>query len=141
MKREDIAVNKRNSGYNCAQAVLCTYADIVGIEEKQLFALSEALGSGLGCTQGTCGALNAAEMVLSTLTSTSHLEHPDSKASTYPKARNLLKQFEEQVGGLKCREIKGIDTGVVLCECEDCVRIACRLIDQFIEKNKKSEEM
>ncbi len=137
MNREEIAVQKRNTGYNCAQAVLCTYADVIGMDEKQLFALAEALGSGLGCTLGTCGALNAAEMVLSCFTSSRHLEHPDSKAKTYPKARNLLKQFESEVGALQCRDIKGISTGIVLCECEDCVRIACRLVDAFIESENE----
>lgn len=131
MKHEDIAVEKRNRGYNCAQAVLCAYADEIGMDEKQLFVLSEAFGSGLGCTKGTCGALNAACMVLSTMTSTGNLDIPNSKAITYPKARNIVNAFEEEVGGLRCRDIKGIDTGKVLMECEDCVRLACRLIDAY----------
>lgn len=50
MKHEDIAVIKRNNGYNCAQAVLCAHAEELGMDEKQLFALSEGFGSGLGCT-------------------------------------------------------------------------------------------
>lgn len=93
MKHEDIAVIKRNSGYNCAQAVLCAYAEELRMDEKQLFALSEGFGSGLGCTLGTCGAL-------------------------------------------RCRDIKGIETGNVLCECEDCVRIACRLVDEMVFDKK-----
>lgn len=133
MKHEDIAVAKRNKGYNCAQAVLCAYADDIHMDEKQLFVLSEAFGSGLGCTQGTCGALNAACMVVSTLTSTGNLIQPNSKAITYPKARNILKQFEEEVGAIRCHDIKGIDTGNVLMECEDCVRLACRLVDEYMK--------
>ena len=73
MKHEDIAVIKRNNGYNCAQAVLCAYAEELGMDEKQLFALSEGFGSGLGCTFGTCGALNAACMIQSAMSSTCHL--------------------------------------------------------------------
>lgn len=133
MNHEEIAVSKRNQGYNCAQAVLCAYAKELNMDEKQLFVLSEAFGSGLGCTLGTCGALNAAAMVQSVLTSTGNLDHPDSKAITYPKVRNILKAFENEVGALRCRDIKGIETGKVLCECEDCVRIACRLIDDMVE--------
>lgn len=136
MKHEEIAVKKRNSGYNCAQAVLCAYAEELGMDEKQLFALSEGFGSGLGCTLGTCGALNAACMIQSVVSSTCHLDHPDSKALTYPKVRNLLKAFENNVGALRCRDIKGIETGNVLCECEDCVRIACRLVDEMVFDNK-----
>lgn len=134
MKHEEIAVEKRNKGFNCAQAVLCAYTKELNMDEKQLFVLSECFGSGLGCTLGNCGALNAAAMIQSVLSSSGNLEHPDSKAKTYPKVRNLLKQFEEQVGAIRCRDIKGIETGTVLCECEDCVRIACRLIDEVMEK-------
>ncbi len=133
MNKEELAVSKRNQGFNCAQAVLCAYAEELGMDEKQLFVLSEALGSGLGCTLGTCGALNAATMVQSVLSSTGNLEHPDSKAITYPKVRNIVKAFESEVGALRCRDIKGIETGTVLCECEDCVRVACRIIDKMIE--------
>ncbi len=130
MKREDQAVEKRNQGYNCAQAVICTYADKLNVPEELLFKLSEGFGSGLGCTLGTCGALNAACMIASYFSSTANLQKPNSKAKTYPLTRNLTKAFEQRAGALQCRIIKGLETGEMLCECEDCVRIACRLIDE-----------
>lgn len=137
MDRETLAVDKRNHGYNCAQAVLCSYADMIKMDEKQLFVLSESLGSGLGCTAGTCGALNAASMVLSSISSSGNLDHPDSKGKTYLQTRNLVKSFEKQCGALRCRDIKGIDTGVILCACEDCVRIACKLIDETLNGDNR----
>ena len=133
MNKEDIAVEKRNKGYNCAQAVVCSYCEDYGLNERDLFIASEALGTGLGCTLGTCGALNAACMVASMAKSTGHLEKPDSKGKTYPLARQITAAFKEEAGALQCRQIKGIDSGTVLCECEECVRIACRLIDRYIK--------
>lgn len=132
MNREEYAVELRNKGYNCAQAVLCAYKNEIQIDEKVLFSLSEALGSGLGCTLGTCGALNAACMIQSIFASSCNLEKPDSKGITYPRVRNIVKDFEKEVGALRCRDIKGIESGRVLMECEDCVRIACRLVDKYI---------
>ena len=40
----------------------------------------------------------------------------------------------EQAGAAVCRELKGIDTGRVLCEGEDCVRIGCRLVEKYVEE-------
>lgn len=135
MNKEELAVALRNKGYNCAQAVLCAYKDELNIDEKELFKLSEGFGSGLGCTLGTCGALNAACMIQSFCSSSANLDTPDSKAKTYPKVRNIVKDFEEQVGALRCRDIKGIETGEVLMECEDCVRLACRLVNEYVKEN------
>jgi C_GCAxxG_C_C family probable redox protein len=134
MNREDKAVELRNSGYNCAQAVICASADITGLDEAAAFALTEGLGSGLGCTQGTCGALNAACMVISMQLSSCHLDHPDSKQTTYPIMRSMLADFQSQAGAIRCRDLKGIENGKILCECEECVRIACRLIDKYRRK-------
>lgn len=47
-------------GFNCAQAIACTYADLVGADEKTMFAATEGLGLGMGGMQGTCGALSGA---------------------------------------------------------------------------------
>lgn len=138
MEKEDIAVEKRNSGFNCAQAVLCSYAEELNCDEALLFKLSECFGSGLACTKGTCGALNAACMVQSMYSSTGNLIHPDSKGKTYPKVKNIVSDFEQSVGAVRCRDIKGIETGNVLMECEDCVRLACRLTDKHVfDKGEK----
>lgn len=136
MKNEDVAVEKRNRGYNCAQAVVCTYCDALGLDEKTAFRMSEGLGTGLGCTLGTCGALNAACMLAGMVISTGNLETPNSKGKTYPVTREITKRFAEEAGAVQCRDIKGLETGNVLCECEDCVRIACRLVDEYLMKDR-----
>ena len=71
-------------------------------------------------------------MLLGLQTSSRNLEKPDSKGTTYVKERPLVKEFTEQVGALKCRDIKGVETGKMLCECEMCVRIASRLVDKYL---------
>ena len=135
MKNEEIAVAKRNKGYNCAQAVICTYCEKLGLDEKIAFQLSEGLGAGLGCTLGTCGALDAACMLAGMVTSTGNLESPNSKGKTYPVTMAMTKCFVEETGAARCRDLKGIDTGNILCTCEECVRIACRLVDEYVRKD------
>ena len=136
MNREEKAVMLRNKGYNCAQAVVCAYCDVFDISEDVAFAISEPFGSGLGCTKGNCGALVGACMLLGLKNSSRNLETPNSKGITYLQERPIVNDFIEQAGALKCREIKGIETGKVLCECEMCVRIASRLVDKYILKEE-----
>lgn len=45
-ERVKLAEEKHHSGYNCAQAVLCSYSDKLGIDEETLFRLSEGFGAG-----------------------------------------------------------------------------------------------
>ena len=40
--------DKHTRGYNCAQIVLCSYAEELGIDEETLFRISEGFGAGMG---------------------------------------------------------------------------------------------
>ena len=41
MKKSEEAVMKHSSGYNCAQAVACAFADKIGVDEQELFRLAD----------------------------------------------------------------------------------------------------
>ena len=136
MTKEDKAVMLgREHGYNCCQAVICAYAEEAGMKEEDLFRIAEGFGSGLGCTKGHCGALSAACMMAGIVKSTANLERGDSKGRTYAVTRDMVKDFEQEAGAVRCRDLKGIETGKVLYECEDCVRLGCRLIEKYCTKN------
>ena len=70
-------MTKKQSGCNCAQAVLCTYADIVGIDEETAMRLAAPFGAGMGNMEGTCGAIVGAGLVLARRLQ-GHL-HPERK--------------------------------------------------------------
>ena len=64
-KRIKRAINNHQKGYNCSQAVLCAYHDLIGLEERQAFKIAEGFGSGMGGLRHTCGAVTARFMVAS----------------------------------------------------------------------------
>lgn len=132
--RMEQAVEKRNKGYNCAQAVACTYCDKVGLDEEMIFKITEAMGVGMGNMEGTCGAITGAGVILGLLNSTANLENPDSKAATLKLARKIMEQFKERNESVLCKDLKGKDTGVILRSCPDCVRDACEFLEQSIEE-------
>ena len=114
-ERMDYAA-RRKKEMNCCQAVLVAFADKLGKSEEDLLRLGSGFGSGMATMEGTCGALVGAIMVSSLLS-------PDSEARN--NSRAIMSRFKELCGGTTiCRDLKGIETGKVLCSCEDCVRNA-----------------
>ena len=59
MEREYQAIQHFMNGYNCAQAVLLAFSDMVGMDEKTCAKLSSSFGGGMaGC--GRYAVLSAA---------------------------------------------------------------------------------
>ncbi|MBQ1412988.1 MAG: C_GCAxxG_C_C family protein [Clostridia bacterium] len=115
MEKRDYAVILKHSGCNCAQAVLCAFAEETG--------LSEDLLKRMGCMEATCGALVGAEILLGLKL---YQDRP-----VLANARQLHGAFTQRCGASLCKELKGRDTGIVLCECDDCVRHAVDLTQEF----------
>ena len=77
---------------------------------------------GMGCTEATCGALCGAGMVMGLM--------GKSGKPTAAIMRDILHEFEEKAGATICKDLKGIETGKMLCSCDDCVRHAVRAVEQ-----------
>jgi C_GCAxxG_C_C family probable redox protein len=136
--RSGLAAERHARGYNCAQAVACTYADLVGMDEAALFKACEGLGLGMGGMEGTCGALSGACMLAGLVNSTADLAHPTSKGSTYALSRKMVSDFSHEAGATACRDLKGRETGVVLCPCPRCIDIACELVERTLFSDEKA---
>ena len=130
--RVEIAAKKHKKGYNCAQAVACTYCDLVGVDEEMMFKAVEALGLGMGCMEGTCGAVSGACVVAGYKNSTANLGNPDSKGTTYQLSKKIMEKFTELNKTTLCKELKGADTGIVLRKCSDCVMDAARIVEEVL---------
>lgn len=135
--RKNIAIEKHNLGYNCAQSVALTYADLVDMDPKQLFAVTEGFGLGGGNMQGTCGALSGAIALVGLIHSCRDLEHPTTKAQTYGLDKEMLEAFKERNGSVLCHELKGVGTGKVLRSCPDCIMDACEFFEKLYEAKLK----
>ena len=131
--RKEIAAEKRAKGYNCAQAIGCTYCDLVGIDEKTMFKITEGLGLGMGNMEGTCGSILGAGVIVGLLNSTANLEKPDSKVQTLKMSKEIMEKFKERNTTTICKELKGTQTGKVIRSCADCVRDAAEYLEDIIE--------
>ena len=123
MDKKERAVELKHSGYNCAQAVLCVFTDETGQSEDFLKRISAGFGVGMGCMEATCGALIGAEILMG-------LKEYKGKP-VLRTAREMHQAFTEKCGASICKDLKGRDTGKVICECDDCVRHAVELAEEM----------
>lgn len=126
-KRIDNALALHKDGYNCAQCVVCSYCDLVGLDEKTAFRVSEGFGAGMGDFKGTCGALTGLYMLAGLKTDGSGIDGPKTKQETYKKVKELSKKFKEMTGSTLCDELKGLSGGPVLRSCNGCIEDAATL--------------
>ena len=117
---------RRKKEMNCCQAVLVAFADRLGKGEDDLLRLGSGFGSGMATMEGTCGALVGAIMVSSLLS---------AEGEARNNSRAIMSRFKELCGGATiCRDLKGIETGKMLCSCEDCVRNAVLAAGEALKK-------
>lgn len=129
----------RKKGYNCAQAVICSFADVLDLPEEALFASCEGFGVGMGDMSSVCGAVVGAVMAAGIKNSSRNLERPDSAASTLKLSRTITKSFTEQNHSMICKELKGIETGVALRECTDCIQDAVKIAERVLLSAEEAE--
>ena len=114
-KRAEAAIEYKHNGYNCAQAVLMAHSDILNTDKELLNNIGAGFGSGMGGMKGTCGALCGAVVAAGILT---------NGEQTKLITKKVLDNFEQKCGATICKDLKGIETGKMLCSCDDCVKNA-----------------
>lgn len=130
--RVEKTLEKRKQGYNCAQSVACTYCDLVGVDEKVMFQMTEALGAGMGNKEGTCGAVSAACVLAGLKNSTGNLQSPDSNKDTAKLSAEILDKFIEKNQSVICKALKGVETGKALRSCPGCIQDAAALAEEVL---------
>lgn len=132
MTKKELANNLHDKKYNCAQSVACAFAEEIGVDMETLFKACEGFGLGMGCMDGTCGAISGAVMLAGFKNSDGNLDAPGTKVSTYQLAKTILEKFEEKNKATICRDLKGADTGVVLRTCPGCIEDAVEIVQEVL---------
>ena len=123
-RKEKAAEKKRCNSHNCAQAVVCTYCDLVGLSEETALDICGAYGTGMGNMEGTCGALVGAGMILSLATK--------DRILSRSRMKHIMTEFQQRNGATQCKLLKGVGTGKPLRDCPDCVADASEFLEEFL---------
>ena len=129
-ERIKLADELHRKGYSCSQSVAVACADLVDVPKEILFKAAEGFGAGMGTMDGVCGALTGALLIAGLKNSTANFAAPKSKASTMKLSKAMLTSFREKCGALICRDLKGVDTGKMICSCPDCIKHGVEVVEE-----------
>ena len=93
------------SGCNCAQAVVCAFAEEIGLPEETLMKLASSFGGGMGGMRETCGAVTGMFMVAGLLWGYEKPGDDEVKKAHYARIRSLAESFKEKNDTRVCREL------------------------------------
>lgn len=93
------------SGYNCAQAVLCAFEDVTGLERSVALRLASSFGGGIARMREVCGAVSGAAMVLGLVEGSADPADHAAKAAHYRRVQAFAQSFRELNGSIICREL------------------------------------
>ncbi len=99
------------SGYNCSQAVVLAFTDVMGINEKMAIKLSSSFGGGMGRLREVCGAVSGCFMVLGAMLGPDDPNDHTAKMNHYAIIQEAAAMFKEENGSYICRELLGLAQG------------------------------
>jgi C_GCAxxG_C_C family probable redox protein len=130
---------------NCAQAVLTTFCEELGLEQGLALKVAQAFGGGMGQSGGTCGAVTGAYMALGLAMKRSG-DYMKDREKMQVALDEFRKRFKKLHGSLSCTELTGYDLSIpgegekaheknVFAEvCTVLVRDAAGIIEEILRK-------
>lgn len=148
MSRGDEAYGYFLSGYNCAQAVVLAFRDLLGMDEQTAARLSCGFGGGMGRMREVCGTFSGVVTVMSWLYGYSDPSDNATKADLYERIRALADEFRADNGSIICRELLGLQQAEKSAvpaartaeyykkrPCPELCRYAADMLERYIEQN------
>jgi C_GCAxxG_C_C family probable redox protein len=141
-KGEQAANNLLKEHMNCAQSVLLTFCEDLGLDRANALKLTMGFGGGEGHTGGTCGAVIGAYMVFG-LQQELKTDMQPAKDKTVAKIMEFSKRFREMHKSTLCPELLGYDIrieehfksavkdNVFVKKCSVFVRDAAELVEKM----------
>lgn len=132
-QREEKVLALHKQGYNCAQALICSYQDLLDLDEKELFKLGEGLGRGIAGLEEMCCIPVLMAMICSYLeTSDGNMEKPKSKLKSYACGKCLAMDFKEQAGSICCHTLLKENKEKKRC-CSDLLKMGVTILDDCLK--------
>ena len=137
--RSDRALENHRAGMNCSQSVACVFCDAVGMDETLMRRIMEGFGLGMGCMEGTCGALSGAVAVASLRLNDTLPACPTHKQQVYAVVRQIMEAFQDKNGSVLCKDLKGAGTGKPLRSCDGCIQDAVEILERTVFAASETE--
>lgn len=91
-------------GYNCCQAVLLAFQDIIGLPEVKIAGLSSGFGGGMGRLREVCGAFSAMTFMAGVICPADDPSKAEGRRENYALVQEFADKFRKENGSIICRE-------------------------------------
>lgn len=148
MTRKEQAMQNFYEGYNCTQAVVLAFSDLIPLEKESLLAMVSPLGGGMGRLREVCGSVSGMFLVLGALQGYSDPKTKEQKAQLYAKVQKLASEFEKRNGSIVCRELLGLKEKkqdptprertpeyYKKRPCPELIGMAAEILEEFLKEN------
>ena len=108
---ERVAKAKRlfkEGGYNCCQAVVLAYNDILGLDDETAAAVSSGFGGGMGRMREVCGTVSGMTMLAGLMKPASDPSVKDWRTANYALVQKMAGEFRDMNGSIVCKELLGL---------------------------------
>lgn len=138
MKPIEKAIKLYNEEYNCPQAVLCTYADKLGLDQETALKIASPFGGGIARNGKICGAITGGLMVIGLKNWNDGSNREDSKAEVYKISNQFMDEIKKRNGTLDCERLLGINVSTaegrtLVKEKNLNVIVCCKVISDVVE--------
>lgn len=107
MRHAQTAVQLFNSGYNCAQSLLCAFSDVIGYSLEDAARLASSFGGGISRMREACGTISGMALIIGILYGYSDPADINGKKRQYAAVQSLAEKFKLQYGTMICRDLLG----------------------------------
>lgn len=108
-EREVRAREYFTAGYNCAQAVVMAFSDIMSLDEVGAARIAAPFGGGMGRMREVCGAVSGMTMVAGAISPATDPKNMVERKNNYALVQHFAAMFREQNGDIVCRRLLSLE--------------------------------
>ena len=149
-ERVERAQNYFKSGYNCAQAVVMAFDDVMQMSPEELARLAAPFGGGMGRMREVCGTVSGMAFLAGAIKPSADPSNIEERKNNYALVQTFAQKFREENGDIVCRRLLGLEPAVERTEtampsertqeyyrkrpCSEYVGCAARIVAEYLAK-------
>lgn len=108
-ERVSLARQYFESGYNCAQAVVMAYNDIMSLTTDEAAKIAAPFGGGMGRMREVCGTVSAMTMLAGAISPSFDPKNMEERKANYALVQEFASEFRNTNGDIVCRRLLGLE--------------------------------
>lgn len=157
-KQLDVNVDERveraqayfKAGYNCAQAVVMAFDDVMQMSPDELARLAAPFGGGMGRMREVCGTVSGMTFLAGAIKPSTNPSNLEERKDNYALVQLFADKFREENGDIVCRRLLGLEPIAERAEtampsertpeyyrkrpCSEYVGCAARIVAEYLTK-------